>query len=380
MSASSSLTPSSSAHSSVSKSNQKCIDDLMSLNEWSYDDLMRYGQYHMENFGNDSNIAGSTESHKNFQGTIYLRRLLRLSKYVYTIASTVNPGDHNDISPEYLTCYMAKNKALDFLHIMGTSMNNANLIIKTVATNEVIYEIGDTYNMNQYAFSQKLPNEVMSKVTCLINDIQNPITLVQITNKMTTCDSHCILSCLLTYFSQFADSEVNWSIKKLLEFGRYHLKCADEDPADIGFTDIESLSGKYMHQMQQLNNYIFTTSSTNNPHLGVNNRLTVNGYLQLKTAKKLCTYLFSKHINYLLKVVKNWKLLEIYATGTVIEDDYESIGEWDNCMKNELPRCTDSKLNLLINVNDNPLVYISIIHNTLDKDLYEILLEYFQYE
>ncbi len=152
---------------------------------------------------------------------------------------------------------------------------------------------------------------------------------------------------------------------------------SDANKQSYNKTGIEnSLSGNWLDIMIELNYYIFTTSSTDNPNF---QNMFIGGYLLLQDAWLLCQYFYTNKKTYNIVVydqVQQHVLYLFNPTGltSVVQDTLRCLYQYGT-IANDFPYMKEGS-NLFLQPG-NQLVYIMIEDgDRKNRDLYNVLLEY----
>jgi len=131
--------------------------------------------------------------------------------------------------------------------------------------------------------------------------------------------------------------------------------------------------------MIELNNYIFTTSSTNYPDNPNFQNMFIGGYLHLQDAWLLCQffYLYKKTYNILIYNQVQQHILYLFNPSgptSIVQDTLRCLYQYGT-VDDDFPYFKEAS-NLFLQPG-NQLVYITIEDgDRKNRDLYEVLLEY----
>jgi hypothetical protein len=186
------------------------------------------------------------------------------------------------------------------------------------------------------------------------------------------------------------DNAISVLINQLTEYkqAKDGLEKLRKDGSDYNLTNItgveRSLTGEFYEQILELNKYVYTTSSTNNPEDPSFQEMFVGFYVPKSVALKLAKFLDAKgEFNY-------YSCYENNDNKIIVENKKNTKDFTDNMMHSrkrdgtiaintEFPQVLEDMgmFNHLFSTED-PLVYMNIEDQVIDhRDLYSVLLDFF---
>jgi hypothetical protein len=181
---------------------------------------------------------------------------------------------------------------------------------------------------------------------------------------------------------------------------RHALILHKEDPFNAGKTGIEpSLIGEFLNQMIELNKFIYTVASTNNPYNLVFQAMFIDGYVERsKLTDKFISALQERELSYFIRNFSTGEIIKYKPPGALERMlEYEKLNPYRlKLFEEELgyrhhplsfivqkpqwgPEINDHNACIEDQIKNGEIVELFVVNynNPLDRSLYKILIALF---